>query len=96
MSRLDKIARRLAAYDSDMVFVFVGINFPSTMAPEQALEIARKLLPCNSGAWELEQHEQDGEMQWMVGNLEVPEWFYSENPNGFENAGDGVTVSFET
>jgi hypothetical protein len=96
MNRLDRIARRLAAQNDDMVFVSVGVNFPSTMSPEQALEIARKLLPCPTGDWEVEQSFQDGEMQWMVGNLEMPEWFYNENPDGFENTGDGVTIVFET
>jgi hypothetical protein len=96
MNRLDRIARRLAAQDDVMTHVFVGINFPSAMSQEQALETARKLLPCNTGDWEVDQHEQDGEMQWMVGNLEMPEWFYHENPDGFENTGDGVTIGFET
>jgi len=95
MNKIIRIARRLASHN-DMVFIFASISFPTSMSPEQALEAARKLLPCDSGSWELEQHEQDGEVQWMVGNLEVPESFYSENPDGFENTDGSVTISFET
>lgn len=95
-----RIARQILAME-DMAFVFVSIGFPAGMEPDKALEAARGLLPCETGSWELEQLEQDDDSrQWMVGNLEMPEWFYDQNPNGFKGAQDntenGVTIEFDT
>lgn len=82
----------LANIDEEMVSIFVEIVYPAGMTKEVALEKAREIVPCKTGNWELED-SGDG---WMVGNLDCPESFYEENPDGFEASSDGVIVGFET
>ena len=79
--------------EGGMEHVFIGIQFPEGMSKEEAVERAKKLVPCQVGAWEEEQSD-DG---WMTGNLECGSGFYEENENGGEYGPDdgGVPVSWE-
>ena len=74
--------------------VFMSVQFPPGMPKEEAVERAKKLVPCQVGAWEEEQSE-DG---WTAGNLECEPGFYEANEDGGEYGPDdaGVTVSWET
>jgi len=102
MEKLSRIAAKVAAHfveeaAPEMELVFMGINFPTGMTPDEALQQARLLIPFQTGAWELEQHEQGRNGgQWMVGNLECAEGFYDQHPEGFRAESGGVRVEFET
>ena len=101
MEKLSRIAAKVAAHsfeeaEPEMELVFMGVNFPTGMTPDEALQQVRLLLPCKTGAWELEQHEDDPKGQWMVGNMECGQGFYDQHPEGFRAESGGVRVEFET
>jgi hypothetical protein len=87
-------AKRKPRAKRPMEAVFMSIQHPEGMDKAEAVERAKRLIPCETGEWEEEQAEAD----WTVGNMDCEAGFYDENPDGGEYGPDdaGVSVSWET